>query len=154
MFNFLDELRDTVTGFEGTVVAIVDYASRGTQYGLQPKCKDNLIPDVQAIDEAQLELVKAAGEKRTPFAESTFNNGDKVRDKVTGFKGTITARTEYLNGCIHYSVTPRVHERKIIRTERFAQADLEILQANPKPAADTKTGGPRTVLTREKFPGL
>lgn len=38
-----------------------------------------------------------------------------------------------------------------MRNETFAQADLEVLQATPEPVATPKTGGPRTVLTREKF---
>lgn len=31
--------------------------------------------------------------------------GDRVRDKVTGFEGIVTARYEYLNGCIRWEVS-------------------------------------------------
>lgn len=37
-----------------------------------------------------------------------FRLGEKVRDGVTGFKGVITARVEYLNGCLQYCVEPKV----------------------------------------------
>ena len=33
--------------------------------------------------------------------------GDKVRDKVSGFVGIAVARTEFLNGCIQWSVIPK-----------------------------------------------
>ena len=33
-----------------------------------------------------------------------FALGDKVRDVVTEFEGAITARLEYLNGCLQYQV--------------------------------------------------
>ncbi len=29
---------------------------------------------------------------------------DKVKDVITGFTGIVTGRSEYLNGCVHYSV--------------------------------------------------
>jgi len=33
--------------------------------------------------------------------------GDKVRDKVSGFIGIAVAKTEFLNGCIQWSVMPK-----------------------------------------------
>ena len=32
--------------------------------------------------------------------------GDKVKDSITGFKGVVIARAEYLNGCITLKVQP------------------------------------------------
>lgn len=34
--------------------------------------------------------------------------GSEVEDVVTGFKGIITARAEYLNGCMRLYVQPKV----------------------------------------------
>jgi len=34
--------------------------------------------------------------------------GDKVKDLVSGLEGVATARLEYLNGCVQYSVTPKI----------------------------------------------
>jgi len=31
----------------------------------------------------------------------------KVKDKVSGATGIVTARCEYLNGCVQYCVTPK-----------------------------------------------
>lgn len=36
-----------------------------------------------------------------------FRLGDQVRDRVTGFEGVVTSRTDYLNGCVRYGVSPR-----------------------------------------------
>lgn len=37
-----------------------------------------------------------------------FELGEKVKDTITGFKGTVTARIDYLNGCLQYCVEPKV----------------------------------------------
>ena len=34
--------------------------------------------------------------------------GDKVRDKVSGFVGIATSKTEFLNGCIQCDIIPKV----------------------------------------------
>ena len=34
--------------------------------------------------------------------------GDKVKDKVTGFVGVATCRTEFLNGCVQFGIAPKV----------------------------------------------
>lgn len=31
--------------------------------------------------------------------------GDKVKDRITGFEGIVTARTEFLYGCVRVNVT-------------------------------------------------
>ncbi len=34
--------------------------------------------------------------------------GNNVRDKVTGFSGIVTAKCEYINGCVQFCVTPKI----------------------------------------------
>lgn len=34
--------------------------------------------------------------------------GDKVRDKITGYTGIAVARTEFINGCIQYTVARKL----------------------------------------------
>lgn len=36
--------------------------------------------------------------------------GVEKTDQVTGFTGTVTARCEYLSGCIQYCLNPRVNK--------------------------------------------
>jgi hypothetical protein len=42
--------------------------------------------------------------------EKVFAHGDKVKCKVTKFQGTVTAHSDYMNGCDHYHVQPEVTE--------------------------------------------
>lgn len=37
-----------------------------------------------------------------------FELGQEVKDRLTGFKGYITGRCEYLTGCIQYSINPKI----------------------------------------------
>jgi hypothetical protein len=39
--------------------------------------------------------------------EFKFQNGDKVKETVTGFTGTITGTSFYLTGCNQYLVVPK-----------------------------------------------
>ena len=37
-----------------------------------------------------------------------FKQGETVRDLVTGFKGIVVARTDYISGCNRYQLQPKV----------------------------------------------
>jgi hypothetical protein len=80
-----------------------------------------------------------------------FALGLKVKDITCGFEGIITARIQSLNGCLQYTVTPKVEsataERRDawnIDEEQLVKVDRGITQkVRPKPAA-VATGGPAT----------
>jgi hypothetical protein len=36
--------------------------------------------------------------------------GSKVRDRITGFEGRVTCRTEYITGCTQILVVPKVKD--------------------------------------------
>ena len=36
-----------------------------------------------------------------------MNLGQKARDKITGFEGTIIGRAEYLTGCTQFCLAPK-----------------------------------------------
>ncbi len=60
-FNMRDELKDTVTGCQGIVVAITIYDTGCTHYSLQQKQrKDGKVPDWENFDTTRLTLVKKA----------------------------------------------------------------------------------------------
>jgi len=68
--------------------------------------------------------------------------GDKVRDKITEFEGTATAKAEYLNGCIQYLIQPKYNKDKheLPEPEWIDEQQIEII--NPKPKKQNKpTGG-------------
>lgn len=68
--------------------------------------------------------------------------GEKVKDKISGLTGIATARLEYLNGCVQYTVSPRLEKGK---TELVAynidEENLEVVGKRVKIKKNT-TGGP------------
>ena len=52
--------------------------------------------------------------------------GDKVRSKVSGFSGTITAKCEYLHSTTTYAVTAPEPLNGEVKTEWFAASELVI----------------------------
>lgn len=42
--------------------------------------------------------------------------GEKVRDVVTGYEGTLTARFEYANGCVRYQVEALDKDGQLVET--------------------------------------
>lgn len=69
--------------------------------------------------------------------------GQRVRDEITGFEGTATARAEYLNGCIQYCVQPTELEKgQMIESQYIDVGQLKIVKE--KKAVDIvskSTGG-------------
>ncbi len=76
-----------------------------------------------------------------------FNMRDSVKDSIAGFAGVVTARTEYLNGCLQYCVRPTklAKEGALAKSQWFDEQELELVKAF-KPTATAKRnlpGGPR-----------
>ena len=70
--------------------------------------------------------------------------GDKVKCKITGFIGTAVARTEFINGCIQYNVSPRWDKIKNPMEQEVSidESSLEVIKPKPKPRIKQETGGP------------
>lgn len=81
------------------------------------------------------------------MADPKFSNGDRVRDKVVGLTGIITATTVWLNGCIRYLIQPQeIKDGKPVDNTYFDEGDLILVESS---AVETvakikKTGGPQT----------
>lgn len=78
--------------------------------------------------------------------------GDRVRDRVTGFSGIVTARTEWLNKCVRILVQPeKLHEGKPIEAQSFDEEQIEILQTGayfetkPEPSGGPQEGEKRAL---------
>jgi hypothetical protein len=60
MVKLGDEVKDTVSGFKGTVVSIIEYLNGCVRAGVQGKCgKDGKLREAEWIDVSQLVLTKA-----------------------------------------------------------------------------------------------
>ena len=64
-----------------------------------------------------------------------FANGDKVKEKITGFTGTITGTCYYLTGCNQYLIFPeckKSHKKPAghwFDEERLALLEKEVVKA-------------------------
>lgn len=77
--------------------------------------------------------------------------GDKVRDKVSGYEGIATSRTEYLNGCFQIEITARLKKGKTPSAEEISGLSLDEQQLErigngintpKKKVIKNDTGGP------------
>ncbi len=88
------------------------------------------------------------------MADFKFNLGDEVKDRVTGLKGIVTCRIEWLNGCLRYGVQPQsVKDGARVADSCFDQGDLVLVKSRKVEACEPRrTGGPqpgdRTALRR------
>jgi hypothetical protein len=72
--------------------------------------------------------------------------GSKVRDPITGFEGIVTARTEWLYGCVRVSVqAPELKDGKPIEEQWFDETRVEMIGATAGSKSDPEepTGGSR-----------
>ncbi len=82
-----------------------------------------------------------------------FTLGSVIRDKVTGFQGVASSRTEWLDGCIRYGITSQnLHDGKPISEQWFDIQRIEAVQEQSPMAEDEGpkevTGGPHENPTR------
>lgn len=67
-------------------------------------------------------------------AKNMIELGKEGRDKITGFKGIIVAKIEFLFGCNQYGIAPRMDEiGKIQDTHYFDEGRIEIIGDGIKP---------------------
>jgi len=61
---------------------------------------------------------------------TTVGLGDRVKDRITGLVGIVTARTEFLYGCVRIQVQPEKldKDKKVAETGHFDEAQVEIVK--------------------------
>lgn len=70
--------------------------------------------------------------------------GDKVKDKVTGFKGIAIGVTTWLHGCKRIAVQPQeLKDGKPIDALSFDEPQLEMIESEKIKTGSRETGGPR-----------
>lgn len=80
--------------------------------------------------------------------------GQKVRDKVSGFKGIAIGRSIFLNGCARVGVQPKTDkDGKHVDAVWFDEPQLEVLDKKPIMKPMQETGGPlSSTPTRQSNP--
>jgi len=74
-----------------------------------------------------------------------FGLGDQVKDTVTGYKGTIIGRTEWLNGCKRYCIQAAklTDSGKPVESEHVDEGQIDLIKAARNRPQAAVTGGPR-----------
>jgi hypothetical protein len=82
--------------------------------------------------------------------------GDKVKDRISGFEGIATCRSEYMFGCVRVGVSPRgTHEGKPVESQWFDEDQLDVIEVSAiqRPASvDERRGGPMSAPPRRADP--
>ena len=75
--------------------------------------------------------------------------GDTVKCKVSGFKGIVVARTEFINGCIQLEVQPKVNKKnEHMESLGIDIQSLEKISIKKKAVKKKSTGGANTKSTK------
>ncbi len=60
-----------------------------------------------------------------------LNNGDRVKDPISGFSGIVTCRLEYLNGCTRIQVnSEKLDAGRPIDSQYFDEPQLVLVKKN------------------------
>ena len=71
-----------------------------------------------------------------------INNGDRVKDPITGFSGIVTCRLEYLNGCARVQVTSeKLTGGKVDSDNYFDEPQLVVIKRSAHAVGGQVTGG-------------
>jgi len=84
------------------------------------------------------------------FQAARIPLGSKVREKVTGFVGTVTGCAKYLTGCYQYAVVPKMSKKHFDGgtapdAHWYDEGRLEVIEVDtvkPDDVAGDDPGGP------------
>lgn len=84
-------------------------------------------------------------------AKPKYENGDVVQDRISGFQGTVMCVAVYWNGCIRYSIQPKLDKNGHHQDpEVIDEQQLELVTPIKKPEPK-KRGGDRPSLPSFKL---
>lgn len=83
--------------------------------------------------------------------------GDKVKDVITGFEGTMVSETKFLHGCKRFGIQPVIDkDGKLPEPQWFDEPRVELVEAREIPdttrGAVKETGGMDNVPRRDPPP--
>ena len=141
-----DLVRDKITGFEGIVVIVVNYAFNENRVGLkkQQLDSDGKPPDAQFFDSSMCEIVKERVVDPAPIQPVAFKLLDEVRDSITGYQGKLIAFSLHISGCIRAGVQSDSFTRDTnlpVEEQWFPASQLELVKKTEYEPRK-KTGGP------------
>lgn len=141
-----NQVRDRVSGLTGIAIAQTLSLGGMIQWQISPEGDGKTMPEGTFIDLAQIEYVgPGLAAMATPAAIFDAKLGDKVKDKVSGFTGTVVETVSYLNGCVNMVVTavnPKGKETEAPTAVCFNATRLEVITEKVVEPKKSGTGGP------------
>ena len=156
---------DIITGLTGVITAKAEFLRAPPEWGLVPDRLHDGEPGKSIwVDEPQLKLGNQVVTANP--VEPVVPLGAEVKDELTGFRGTATARFIYLNGCIRVQIAPKVgKDGKFRESQVFDEQQIKVLRAPKVPKQDdlskkeierrvarVKPGGPHDAPTARSTP--
>ena len=84
--------------------------------------------------------------------DAKFNNGDIVRDAVTGYVGMIIATTLWLNGCYRYVVQAQTLDKDGVPVKDVQFDEHQLVRVEDrKHVGKHETGGPRPDVSQSSL---
>lgn len=98
--------RDTLSGASGIVTSTVFKLSGSVMTSIAPKGDGTTVPETWSFDEQSVEVVPDGPTAVvTPSGDPLVALGMDVEDKLTKFRGHVTAIVLHINGCISVVLT-------------------------------------------------
>lgn len=148
--------KDVITGATGICNAILLQFNGNIMVGIMPAIAGDSTQEAKYHDVNTVDIIDNGISDRVvqPNSGGDFTLGAKVKDRVSGFKGTITSASWFVSGCIQFSVVSDKTDKDTGRpVEELLLSDrLEIVKtAAIKEVVQTRTGGPSHGVTRKIY---
>jgi heat shock protein HspQ len=143
-----DIARDTITGFEGIVVAHTRYLSNIDRWSINPrKVKDGKPVESRSFDASQVSYVGESGLTPIPIEHpaEAVELGDTVRHIMNGLEGTVVTITGWFEGCSIIGVQPKGLTEAGVPFDvmHFDERLLAVVSRKVPKLEPVRTGGPR-----------
>jgi hypothetical protein len=115
-------VRDRMSGFSGIASSYTESLTGNVQYSIQAPAKDGVLADPVGFDVQQVDLVEGPTLTVTsPPADVGIKLGEAVEDIVSGFKGTVTRKVTFVNGCVYFIIMGKFDPKTGHTVEDFTE---------------------------------
>jgi hypothetical protein len=140
--------KDILSNFTGRLYARAEYITGCDQYQLKADALIGKEPATHWVDEGLIEIVDKDGVGvEAPETKAKYELGLKAKDKISGFKGVLYARVQYLSGVDRYVLVSEALPGKEPADTWINEEAVEIIEKEPVKPKQTKrekeNGGPR-----------
>lgn len=145
MIGLGDLVKDKITKFEGIVTGYTEAMFNCDRAYVQPQeLKDSRPVEGSWIDAPRLDVVKKGVVDTILITARPFNNGDTVKDEITGYQGVVVGHARYLTGCLHVGIQGRAikEDKQPVETYWLPVQGFVLVKAVKIEKKKVKTGGP------------